>query len=343
MRWLPVGMLAMILGMQCAIAQTSSAGLVTVHAERMTPELNAYAQVQPTSTLPLHAAESGVISGLRVKPGMHVRAGEVIARLTGANIQNMLLQDKANLRSAKTQLITAKKSLAILKEQLHAHLSTREMVHREESATAKAQSAVDNAQAQLAAVQRMRTIAAPASAVVLSLNSHNGELLQKGQAVLTLQAEHSLWLVATYYGRQLRAIHVGMKGRFTPADGSAVIPVKVATLHGAMTPGGGEAIALRPTNGHARWINGESGRLRLNAPSRVLPVVPTSALILNQGNWWVLIHTAKGNRAQRVVPGPSEGWNTFIERGLAPGVQVVTANAYLLFHAQISAHYEIPD
>lgn len=332
----------MTLAVQPAVAQNSAADVVTVHAQRMTPHLNAYAQVQPTSRLPLNAAEPGVVQGLSVEPGMHVRANQVIARLNGPGIRNILLQDKANLRGVKTQLNAAQKSLAILKEQLPAHLSTREMVHQAESAVAKAQSAMDNAQSQLEAVQRMRTITAPANAVVLARNSHNGELLQTGQPVVTLQSQNSLWLVATYYGQMLRAIHPGMTGRFTPSDGSAALPVKVAALFAKATPGSGESIALRPLHDRAAWINGESGTLTLNAPSRMLPVVPTRALILDQGKWWVLIHTAKGNHPQQVVPGPSQGWNTFIEHGLAPGAQVVTTNAYLLFHAQVAEHYQIP-
>jgi RND family efflux transporter MFP subunit len=343
LRWLSAGALVMALALQAAVAQHSAANVVTIRAQRMTPHLKAFAQVQPTATLPLNAPESGVVEGLSVVPGMHVHAHEVIARLSGPGIRNMLSQDEANLRSARTQLVTAKKTLAILKNQLRVHLSTREMVHQAESDVAKAQSVLDNARAQFTAVEQMHTITAPTNAIVLALNSHNGELLQPGQPVVTLQAGNSLWLVATYYGRQLHTIHSGMTGRFTASDGSTKIPVSVAAIFAAATPGGGESVALRPLHGHAAWMNGEYGSLTLNAPPRTLPVVPTRALILNQGKWWVLIHTSKGNHAQQVVPGPSEGWNTFIEHGLTPGVQVVTRNVYLLFHAQIAEHYQIPD
>lgn len=341
-RWLTTAMLALVLTTQSAFAQ-NSVGMVKVQTKRMTPQLNAYAQVEPTSVLPLNAAETGVVSGLSVAPGMHVRAGQVLAELSGPSIQNLLLQDKANLRSAKAQFDDAQKSLAIQEDQLRIHLSTREMVHQAQSTFSKAQAGLKNAEAQLSAVERMRTVTAPTGGVVLSLSSRNGQLVQAGQPLVTLQSDGSLWLVATYYGNDLRAIRAGMTGQFTPSDSSGVIPVQVAALFASITPGGGEQVALQPTRGHAAWINGESGTVVLHAQSRILPVVPTRALILDQGKWWVMIRNAKGYRAQQVVPGPSQGWNTFIKSGLAPGAKVVTTNAYLLFHSEISEHYQIPD
>ena len=76
---------------------------------------------------------------------------------------------------------------------------------------------------------------------------------------------------------------------------------------------------------------------------RSLVAVPTRALILDQGQWWVLVHTANGNQPRLVTPGPARGWQTFIERGLEPGAEVVVENAYLEFHSGISKNYQPPD
>lgn len=341
--WLSVGMLALALGTPSAIAEKAAPDLVTVRMQKVTPHLNAYGRVAPTSVLPVNAAETGVVSGLKVLPGMHVRSGQVLAKLTGPGVQNLMLADTANLRSAKKQLANARKSLAIQKEQLRAHLSTREMVHQAESAMAKAESAEEDAESQLAAVRRMREITAPASGIVVSLESHDGELLQAGQPAVTLQTDGSLWLVATYYGGDPGVIHAGMVGRFKPESGGRAIPVKVAAILAPMTAGGGEQVALRALRGGVRWVNGEAGSVELDGRSRTVAMVPTRALILNRGKWWVMVHDAKGNHAVQVAPGPARGWDTSIRRGLKVGEQVVTVNAYLLFHAQVIEHYQIPD
>lgn len=333
--------IAAVMAATPAFGQTP--GVVTAHLVSISRHLKAYARVEPISTLPLNVAEAGVLSGLAVVPGTHVRAGQRLAVLHGPGIESLLLQDEANLRSTRTQLNAAEKSLAIQREQMRAHLSTREMVHQAESAVAQAQAALDNAQSRLDAVRKMASIVAPMDGIVTALNSANGELVSTGQSVVTLQPAGGLWLRASYYGGELTEIHSGMSGTFHPSDGSAVIPVRVRSISGVIGAGGGESIMMTPLHSQTQWINGEFGTVTLSAPVVKAVAVPTRALILNQGKWWVMVHTHRGDRPQEVVPGPVRGWNTYVLRGIAPGAQVVVKNAYLLFHASITEHYQIPD
>lgn len=326
-----------------AACQASNANSVAVVLHAFTPHLAAYAQVEPIRVIPVDAAEAGVVEGLKVLPGMRVHAGQVLAHLTGPSLRALLTQSEANVRSARSQLSAAQKTLSIEREQLPSHLTTRQAVHQAESAQAQAQTALDNAQARLASVRSMMTLTAPASGRVLALNSANGQLVSTGQSVITLQPVHGLWLRASYYGAELRAIHVGMTGRFAPSDGGAEIAVRVCSIPGTLAPGGGESIALLPLHPHAAWLSGEAGTVTLHLPQQKLVAVPTRALVLNRGKWWVMVRTAKGARAQQVVPGPVQGWNTFIKSGLAPGTKVVVNNAYLLFHASTTEQFQIPD
>lgn len=324
-------------------AQNASPDFITVQAQEISPSLIAYGQVEPIMVTPVSAAESGVVTDLRVRPGTHVRAGERLARLSGPSISSLLLQSEADVRSAKAQFDAANKSLAIEQQQLSTHLTTRQAVQQMESAEAQARTALDNAQSRLTSVRQMMTVTAPEDGIVLTLSSADGALAGAGQTILTIQPAGGLWLRAMYYGKQLAGIHVGTTGSFAPADGSQAIAVRVVSIPGTVTTGGGESIALEPLNGHATWLNGEAGTVTLKYPPRKWVTVPTRALIVNQGKWWVLVRTSKGNHAQEVVPGPVEGWNTFIVSGLAPGTKIIVNNAYLLFHSGIAEQYQIPD
>lgn len=321
----------------------SDAGWITAQLGTVAPQLEAYGQIEPVATSPVNASEQGVVTGLKVLPGMHVRTGEHLAELTGPAIESLLGQSEADVRSASAQLSAAQKTLAIEREQLPSHLSTRAMVEQAAGAAAQAQTNFENAQSRLRAVRQMMTLRAPADGTVLALNASNGELVNAGQAILTLQTSGRLWLEASYYGPDLSAIRIGMSGVFAPADGSPPVRVRVRSISGAMSAGAGEAVGLMPVGSPARWINGEFGRVTLRLPAQRLVSVPTRALILDRGKWWVLVHTPQGDRPQEVVPGPSQGWNTFLESGLAPGSQVVVESAYLLFHRGISKRYQPPD
>jgi cobalt-zinc-cadmium efflux system membrane fusion protein len=335
--------LAFCLSTGLATGQTSDAGVVAAQLHTVTPHLVAYAQVEPITVVPVEAAETGVISGLNVVPGTHVRAGQEIAQLSGPTLQTQLMESEAGVRSARSQLRAAQKLLAIERQQLPSHLTTRQAVEQAESAQAQAQAALNNAQSRLGFVRQMMAITAPAGGVVLALTSANGQLVNAGQPVLTLQPDGRLWLRAGYYGRQLSSLRTGMTGRFTPSDGSAPIRVRVCSIPGVIAAGGGESIALCSTQANAAWMSGEAGKVTLELPQKMLVAVPTRALILNQGKWWVMVRTAKGDRPQQVAPGPAEGWNTLIESGLAPGARVIVTNAYLLFHASIAEQFQIPD
>lgn len=332
-----------IAGAAVAFAQASDADVVTVQSSPATSRLVAYGQVAPVVVVPVSAAEAGVVTGFNARPGMHVRAGQTLAHLSGPGIDSLLVQGEADLRSAQSQLDAAEKSLAIAQQQLPAHLTTRQAVQQAQSAAAQARSGQAGAQSRLNTVRQLMTIASPTDGVVLQLNAADGALIGAGQPILTVQPANGLWLQANYFGADLAAIHVGMTGQFAPSDGGAPVKVRVASIPGTLAAGGGESIALEPAGAASSWLSGESGTVTLDLPARQMVAVPTRALILNQGKWWVMLHTAAGDRAQQVVPGPVAGWQTFIVNGLAPGARVVVNNAYLLFHSSIAEQYQIPD
>lgn len=336
-RTLVVGLLS---GGGLARADTS---VVTVQSQTVTNQFEAYAQVEPIAVLPLRAAEAGTVVGLEIVPGTSVQAGQKLAELGGPEIQALLAQDDAAVSSARTNLLGAQKSLAIEQQQLASHLATRQMVLQAEGAVAQAQAAVDTAQARLRALRQTIALTAPADGVVPAVNAADGERVSAGETVLTLQPADKLWLQAVYYGADAAAIHAGMTGRFSPASGGGPVPVKVATVFGSLNPDGGESIGLLADTPKPGWLNGQFGTVTLNGPVHSLVAVPTRALILDQGQWWVLVHTDRGNQRQAVTPGPARGWQTFIERGLAPGAEVVVKNAYLEFHRGISRNYMPPD
>jgi len=190
--------------------------------------------------------------------------------------------------------------------------------------------------------QNLCILRAPAGGAVLALNAADGERLSAGQTVLTLQADNRLWLKATYRAADVRAIRVGMRGTFVPTGDSAPVAVQVASVFATIDRGGGESVGLRATT-TPHWLNGEFGTVTLIGPERRLIAVPTRALILDQGHWWVLLHTPHGERPQAVVPGPTRGWQTFIDSGLAAGAQIVVENVYLQFHRGVSKSYQPPD
>ncbi len=318
-------------------------GTVKSRALTITSRLEAYARVEPVAILRLKAALSGVVSGLKVLPGETVRAGSVIARLEGPEIENLLADLRSAVNGAEAAEAAARKSLAIERRKEAEQLSTKKAVYLAEADLAEKRALLENARSRLRAARNETILKSPVSASILTIDLADGELARQGQTILTMQPSGVLWLKGFVYGPEAASVQVGMKGVFSPADGSTAIPVKVRTIIDTVQPDGALSIGMVAMVPAPVWRNGETGKVRLEGPKRTLTAVPTRALILDRGRWWVLVRTGSGNRPQEVIPGPSRGDSTLIEQGLKPGIEVVVENAYLEFHRKFSKHYHPPD
>lgn len=321
----------------------AAGGLVRVRSHAVTTHLIAYARVAPVAVLAVRAPQTGVLAELHTLPGDRILPGAVLARLIGPTVAARLAARRAAVHSAQAELAAAGKILAARRKQLTLQLSTQQAVYQAQAAVTKARAGLDSARARLQATNAMNRLQTAVAGTVLAVRAASGERVKAGQTVLTVQPTGSLWLTATYYGPQAAAVQPGMRGQFVPADGDAPVPVTVRNVIGAVNPDGGRQVGMMATVQPPHWYNGEAGMVTLKGARRILPAIPTRALILDAGRWWVLVHTPSGNRRQAVVPGPSRGTWTAIERGLRPGVEVVVQNAYLEFHRGVSRHYQMPD
>lgn len=333
---------AFAVGLLSAAARADN-GTVIAKATSMVTRLTAYAQVEPISILRIPAPLTGIVTGLDAVPGSTVSAGVVLARLQGPAVAAVLTDREGAVASAQAQVSTMRKTLAIERHKLAAHLATQDVVYRAVSALAGAQAKLATARDRLRAARAETTLRSAKSGQVLTINAADGERVAAGQVVLTVQPADSLWLMAAFFGADAASIRPGMRGRFQPAGGGAAMPVTVRSILGQLRPDGGLDVGLSPLAASPEWRNGETGTLTLDGGTQKLAAVPSRALILDQGRWWVMVRTIHGDRRQSVVPGPSRSDLTFIRRGLAPGAKIVVENAYLDFHRDVSKTFQQPD
>lgn len=316
--------------------------LATAKSRTIVNKLTAYAQVEPIRTITVRTLINGTITDFRAVPGMAVQKGEVLVRLTGpeytANVQ------KAHLREvrARTALNLAKKTFLGMKR-TYPDLSTRQQVDKARAAVADARTNLLSSRSRLNYLRQGRLIKAPVDGSVLVTFAGNGEQIQAGDPVARIQPSGELWLRALFYGKDIGLLHTGMQGVFLPAAGGKRIPVTVKTIIEPLRPDGGRGVACIPADNKSAWYNGMAGTLRLKGQTRNWTEVPTTAMILYQGHWWILTHDAGGDHRQAVIPGPVIGNMTLIAKGVKPGQQVVAANAYLRFHRNFSHQYQPPD
>ncbi len=333
--------LAVLLG-PCAGAHEAPS-VVTARPHSLTLHLRAYGRVVPVALARLRAAAAGLVQGLAVEPGQRVKAGVVLGHLHGPPVAALLARRRAAVDEARAGLRSARRTLVSERQKRAARLATGQAVARAQASVAQARARLSAARAALAAARSDMLLRAPASGRVASVAVADGERVSTGEALVTLEPRHHLWLRAVYYGRDARAVRVGMQGRFLPAGGAPPVRVRVTGLLPAVQPAGGQPVALRAVGGVPHWSSGQAGMVVLDGGRRSAVAVPTRALVLYDGHWWVLVRTAHGERRRAVRPGPARGEETLIEQGLSPGTKVVVGNAYLRFHRDVSQRYTPPD
>jgi biotin carboxyl carrier protein len=294
---------------------------------------SAYGEVEPIARSSVMAIEPGVVEQL-VLPGEAVKAGQRLAVIAGVEAQSLLVRERSVLHAAAVRLAADR-----LKQK--AHLVTRQQV-------AVAEASYQAARGRLNVARAMLTLRAPLPGEVLAVDVADGQRVVAGQRLLTLQTGR-LWLKATYYGKDALAIHPGMTGLFAPVSGLPVA-VRVQTVAAARAADGGERVMLAPVllrnqaaEAGAFWHSGVWGKVKLAGPVRRMVAVPSQALVLDRGQWWVMVLTKDGLHRQAVLPGPARGWMTLIKQGLSPGTRVLVQNAYLAFHQNIAQRYTPPD
>ncbi|WP_081822281.1 efflux RND transporter periplasmic adaptor subunit [Acidocella facilis] len=320
LRSAPLGLVLTLL----ALTAQAPGGWVTVRTSQFAPVLSGFASVQPGAPVPITALQAGVLTSLAVVPGESVRPGQPIGLLGGAQLA-------AALATAQGASNAANAALAAEQGKFADHLGTR-------AAVAQARAAAVSARASLLALRAASRLQSPVAGQVQSLAVGPGAALAPGQEVAVIQPAAGAWVKAVLYGAQAETLAPGMAARFTPADGAPAMPITLRGVQATQSDGG----LVLAFAGHGLQP-GESGAVSLSLPPRPVLLVPSEALVLDNGRWWVMLHDAQGDHAAPVVPGATQGPETPILSGLKAGDQVIVQDAALLYHRGIAGLYQPPD
>lgn len=314
-----------------------AADWVAAASAQRIPQISAYASVESSGLGTIASDRAGTIADLIVLPGDSVAAGQAIARLTGPLVVAESARAEAALTNAQAGQRVAQQALAIEQRKRQQNLSTNEAVDQAMGALAAATAQQTIAAANLDFLRGTADLRTPSAGVVQRVAVANGDTVTAGQVLATIQPGAGTWIRAILYGKPLPAAATGL---FTPDNGGNPVKVALRGPLGATLPDGGVPIALVPAQ---ELVPGLFGTVTLDLPASLVTVVPSEALILDKGRWWVLVRTPEGDQAVQVTPGPSGGYETVIEAGVQPGQHVVVTNAYLLYHRGVAALFHPPD
>lgn len=336
------GTICVVLLAATGFVQAEDAVTMPVVLKPISSTFSAPARAQPVSNITLTATIAGVVSGLHVVPGEPVRRGEVVARLTGPTATSERTRVNSELKSAEARLSAATQTASIEQQKFDEHLSTRDSVSRARADMVAAREQLAAAKAAATAYDAVSSIAVADEGTVAAVSVSNSQFVTAGQALVSVAPLSGLRVVATLYGDDASATKSGMTGVFVPDGLDEPVNVRIDRLSWNPSVAGQLEVWLVPAAGET-LVSGTAGTVTFGRAQEKHPAVPSSSLILDGGQWWVLVRDAGGNHRRHVAPGPAEGGWTAIRGGLNVGERVVTQDAYLLFHEDFAKRYQQAD
>ncbi|SIT37498.1 Efflux transporter, RND family, MFP subunit [Paraburkholderia ribeironis] len=176
------------------------------------------AQVQARYSTPLSFRVGGKITERRVRIGDTVKAGQTVALLDPTDLQNNLVNARAQLDAAEHRLVFAKQQLDRDEAQAHANLIAPAQLEQTQDAYATALAQRNSALAQMALASdhlRYASLTADHDGVITSEDADTGQNVQATQAVYHIDWTGDVDIVCDAPERVLNSLTVGSKARVT--------------------------------------------------------------------------------------------------------------------------------
>ena len=277
---------------------------------------------------------SGIVSfaGKNYVPGSTISLGASLFTVKNNEVVQSNLG--ADLKKAEADLATAKKNFErageLVKDKI---ISEREFL--------EAQLRYENAQTQLNAVavsknfnQNRQRITAPMGGFLKNILVENGQFVSAGQPLATISKNKKLHLRADVSQQYFSKLESISSANFKVVGSEQVFNTR--QLNGRVLSFGKTALAQSPfvpltfeIDNVGSFIPGSVVEIFLQAASQPALVVPVSALLEEQGVFYVYVQTEGESFQKRELKiGASDGLHVRVLSGVTEGERLVTKGAY---------------
>ncbi len=250
------------------------------------------ARIEPWSRAPIYARVSGYLKNWTVDIGAPVKAGQTLADIETPDLDQQLLQAKAELATARSNLTLATSTAKRWQGLLVADAVSRQEADEKAGDLAAKQSAVNAMQAnvdRVQALQRYTRLVAPFDGVITARNTDVGALINvggsPGSELFVVSDINRLRVYVNVPQRQVAAIKVGDKAELSvPERPGKTFTATVQSLSQAINASSGAMLVqLTVQNDNRELLPGGYASIHFDAPLTSAALsIPPSALIFNK-------------------------------------------------------------
>ncbi|MFC5473894.1 efflux RND transporter periplasmic adaptor subunit [Paraherbaspirillum soli] len=319
------------------VAVQAVASLDAAHAL----ELPAQVEADPSRTVNIVPPVAGKVLELKVGLGDHVKKGQLLLVMASGDFA----QATADQQKARDALQLAKRVLERARGVQQAGAGAAKDVEQVESAYTQAQAEFARADTRLKSLsaggatsadssgQRLNVVA-PSSGSITALSIGVGQSANDLNAVLmTIANLESVWITANVPENLLSSVKKGQAVTIgLPAYPGEQFHGTVAFVSDVLQPDTRRALVrIAIPNADGKFKPNMFANAVFSVAQTSAPVVPTSALLMNNDNTTVFVEVAPWTFERRTVEtGTEDNGNARIQKGLTAGERVVTKGGVLL-------------
>jgi RND family efflux transporter MFP subunit len=250
---------------------------LAVEARTVPAVLEVSGTAEPFEESTLSTKLMGTVTAVRVREGDRVRRGEVLLELDARDLDAKAAQVEASLAEANAVLREATAHLERMRMLFAEEAAPKAQLDAAEASSARAQAAVQTANAaaaELRAVREYATVRAPFDGVVVRRLVDPGAFASPGAPLLVVQDSRRLRIVAVATPDAARALRRGDAVR------ASIEGVPVDAVVEGVVPAAGSLYTINALvdNASGAWLPGSAATLSLVVGSRTAVFVPVAAV-----------------------------------------------------------------
>jgi membrane fusion protein, multidrug efflux system len=302
----------------------------------LNPTLELPGRLEAYSRAPIYARVSGYVKGWYVDIGAKVKAGQLLADIEAPDLDQQLIQARADLASQQASAELSAATLERRKTLLSSNFVSKQEIDERTADLANKRAAVKSGEAnvnRLEALTGFKKIVAPFDGVVTARNTDVGALINAGAstgpAMFVVSDIKKLRVYVDVPQSYVPMIKMGAKADITmPGYADRTFPAVVETSSQSVDASTGTTrMQLALDNPTGQLMPGSYANVRMSLDRGTAPLhIPASALIFNHQG----LRVATVNAEDRIVFKPvviarDLGKNIELASGLAANDRVVVA------------------
>ena len=313
-----------------------SVAVALPNARALNPTIDLPGRLEAYSRAPIFARVSGYLKGWSVDIGAQVKAGQVIAEIEAPDLDQQLLQARADLASQQSSAKLSEATLTRRKSLLASNFVSMQEIDERSADLANKKAAVNSGQAnveRLEALAGYKKITVPFDGVVTARDTDVGALINAGggtgPAMFVVSDITKLRVYVNVPQNYVPAIKIGAKAAITmPEYPNRTFAATVeASSQSVEVSSGTTRMQLALDNSAGELMPSGYANVRLSLQRDSVPLhIPASALIFNQNGLRVAtVGPDDKVKFKTVTIARDLGREIELASGVAPNDRIITA------------------